>query len=359
MYTEEEINLITLSSFTQLAYAVKKSMLSSFNSFVPDFSKYDGKLIKSPPRGVYNKIRDNFSDSSYRRALLEKLSAKGIVCATYVSEIYPDFLRHIPDPPIVLYCKGDVSLLKSRCFSVVGSRRSSQKVLAYCRKICGELAAAFTVVSGIAEGADAAALEGALSCGRAVSVLANGFDHVYPAVNGDLIKRVERNGLLVTEYSPEETARPFHFPFRNRIIAGLSMGTLVVSAGSKSGALITADYAAEFGRDVFAFPYSPGCPEGSGCNALIKNGAYLVENILDIFQTYGLDFKKPVAVSLTQAEREVYEAIRDCGDAFIAVIAEKLGKAPHQLIAPISSLEIKGLVVSLGGNRYAAVGSAQ
>ena len=129
------------------------------------------------------------------------------------------------------------------------------KILADCRKIAGEASEKFTVVSGIADGADTAALEGALDAGgKVISVMANGLDYIYPLTNKDLAKRVEENGLLVSEYLPDVQPKPYYFPVRNRIIAGLSRGTLVVSAGVKSGALITADHAVDYGRDVFALP---------------------------------------------------------------------------------------------------------
>ena len=155
--------------------------------------------------------------------------------------------------------------------------------LADCKKMAGEISSRFTVVSGFADGADSAALEGALAAGgKVISVFANGLDYIYPAINRPLADKVEKCGLIITEYPPEVGPKPYHFPVRNRIIAGLSKGTLVVSADKTSGALITADYAADYGRDVFAFPYSIGAFSGAGCNALIKKGAFLAENILDI-----------------------------------------------------------------------------
>ncbi|MDE7306050.1 MAG: DNA-processing protein DprA [Clostridia bacterium] len=354
MYTQDEINIITLSSFDSLSYNIKYALLSKLSSSEPDFAKYENILIKTLPDGVYNKVKAKFYDPDYRKAVLDGLEKRGIKCVTFLSDEYPESLRHTSEPPVNLFCKGDISLLKTRCFSIVGSRKSTPKCIADCKKLSGEIAQKFTVVSGMAEGADTAAVEGAIENGKVISVLAYGFDYAYPAVNANLIKRVSKEGLLISEYPPKTQPKAYMFPFRNRIIAGLSQGTLVVSAGIKSGALITANYAADYGRDVFVFPYYPNTTSGAGCNYLLKNGAIPAENILDIFKEFGLDFNKPKDVPLTADESEVLLAVREEGEALLAQIADKLNKPAYKLIAVVASLEIKGLVVNLGGNRYSA-----
>lgn len=357
MYNESEINYITLASFTGLSYQVKKFLLKDFTVSSPDFAKDEKSLIKSVPDGVYNKVKKLFYSAAYRKELLLGLEKKGVTCVTYTSESYPALLKEIPLPPAVLFCKGDVSLLNTDCFSIVGSRRTAPKALSDCKKISGEVSNVFTVVTGIAEGADSAAISGALDAGgKVISVLANGVDYVYPLICAELYKRVEKEGLLISEYPPETQPKPYNFPFRNRIIAGLSRGTLVVSAGEKSGALITADYASEYGRDVFAFPYSIGIISGAGCNALIKKGACLTENILDILNEYGLDFIKPaIDEPLSEEELSVYNAVKRLGEAFLPDVAEELGIPPYEVTPIICALQIKNRVVNLGGNRYSAV----
>lgn len=354
-YTDEEINIIILSSFEELSYGLKRALLSNFERGTPDFAANENLLIKTLPRGVYNKVKEKFSDADYRERILRELEEKSIICVTYFSDSYPENLKATDAPPVMLYCKGDISLLKTECFSIVGSRVTPTKKLADCAQIAGELSKAFTVVSGIADGADARALEGALDAGgKVISVLASGFDKIYPAFNARLAERISREGLLITEYRPDVVARSFHFPFRNRIIAGLSVGTLVVSAGRKSGALITASYALDFGRDVFAIPDYPGIPSGEGCNLLIKKGANLTENILDIFDFYGLDFKAAEQKPLSEDEQAVYGLLKSCGEAAAAEIADKLDKALFEVLAVITMLEMKGLVCRLGGNRFKA-----
>lgn len=354
-YTDDEINLITLCSFEELSDAQRRALLSDLTSSKPDFLKYEKSLIKTLSDGVYNRVKTNFYDGAYRAQVLSGLEKAGVSCVTYFSNGYPQSLKSIDTPPQVLYCKGNLSLLNTECFSVVGSRRTLPQILKLCRNTAKELTRHFTVVSGIADGADAAALEGALESGKVISVLAYGFNYFYPAENKPLIERVAKCGLLITEYPPETAPQKYLFPARNRIIAGLSKGTLVVSAGKKSGALITARSAMEYGRELFAYPYTVGTASGEGCNSLLKNGATPVENTLDIFDYFGLDFKPQAAAELSEEEKILLEAIREAGEAFIPELAEKLNTQPFKLIPTISKLEIKGLVVRLGGNRFTAI----
>lgn len=354
MYTQEEINLIVLSSF-RLPYKLRRTLLCDFNSASPDFKNHKNLLIKTLSDGVYNKVEEDFNSYAYREKVLNELEKKGIKCVTYFSQSYPETLKNVYEPPIVLYCKGDTSLLKSRCFSVVGSRRTSPKILKLCAKISGEISKAFTIVSGLADGADCRAIEGALeSGGKVISVQANGLDCVYPAGNENILRKVEAKGLVISEYLPDEKPMRHYFPFRNRIIAGLSDGTLVVSAGAKSGALITAEYALEYGREVFAFPYGIDDLSGEGCNELLKNGATLTRNVLDIFNEFGLDFNVRKEIPLSENERAVYEFIKTSGEAFLPEIADKLKKSVPEITAVVISLTIKQLVINLGGNRYSA-----
>lgn len=355
MYTEEEKNLIVLDGLDNLTYHVKYVLLSKLLSPCPDFVKFEKELIKTLTDGVYNKVKAQFSDENFRSAILNGLEEKGIKCVTYFSENYPEGLKNIPQPPLVLYCKGNTELLKGDCFAIVGSRRSTPKALILTRKISSELTKHFTIVSGIADGADGAALEGALSSGKVISVLAYGHDNVYPSVNASLLKRVCENGLTVTEYPPKTLPASYNFPRRNLLIAGISNGVLCVSAGEKSGALITATDAADLGKPVFAFPYEAGSVSGAGCNNLIKKGASLTENTLDILNVFGIDFNMPETAELNEREQAVYDTVSELGDAFITDVASKLNKQPFELLPVISMLELKGLIVRLGGNRYSAV----
>lgn len=355
-YTKSEFDAIVLDSFDELTYKVKLHVTEGFRYSAP-CKKYADFLIKTVGEGVYNKIRDLFYSQKYRGEVLSSLEERGIVCVTYFSEDYPEKLRAIPVPPLVLYCKGDTRLLGERSFGVVGSRRTLPNVLKACRKISSQLAEKFALVTGTADGADTAAAEGALDSGRLIFVAAQGLDHIYPAGSERLYKLAAEKGLLISEQRPQTAARAYLFPVRNRLIAALSEGVLVVSAGEKSGAAITAEYAFEYGKDVFCFPYSPGVPSGAGCNRLIKKGAYLTENILDIFSAFGLDFTAQNKAPLTERERQVLDAVISLGEAHISQIASSLSCQTFELLAELSSLEVKGLIARLGGNRYSALQS--
>ncbi len=355
MYTREEENLIVLASFEALTAKHLNVLYSGFEKTLPDFEKHGSFLIKSVGEGVYNKIRSNFGSLEYRTRLFNAIEARNITCVTVFSPDYPERLKHIYNPPAVLFCKGNVKLLKDRLFAAVGSRRSLQNVLKQCTAIVSELTGAFTIVTGLADGGDTAVIEGAKKSGRIISVLAYGFDHVYPAVNAQLLKSIEENGLVVTEYVPSVPPKRFNFLERNRIIAGLSEGVLVVSAGKKSGALNTAAHAVEAGRSVFAFPYSLGITSGEGCNALIKDGARLVTEAKDILDEYGFEYKPEKARELTADEIKVYAYLKEFGDAYVHVMAEELEIPAYKLIAVLSMLEIDNFVVRLGGNKYSAL----
>lgn len=351
IYSAEEQNLIVLSAITEMNYSERYNSLSALMSTTPDFDECKNLLIKRGGIGVYNKVRDNFYDPVFRSNVFAELEKRGMECVTYFSPDYPELLKHIPTPPIVLFLKGKRELLKSRCFSIVGSRRTTPNSLLQCKNFAKELSEHFTIVSGSAQGADSAALEGAE--GRAISVVAFGFD--YLELSTSPLRSVAQNGLFVSEYFPAVAPQTFLFHARNRIIAGLSAGTLVVSAGEKSGALITANYAADFGREVFAFPYNIGVSSGAGCNNLIKQGANLCCNPLDIFDVFGLDLKPSFVVALSEEEQKAYAIIKEYGEIFAPTLAQSLGVPPFKLTPILSSLEIKGLICRLGGNRYSII----
>lgn len=351
IYTEDEQNLIILSAITEINYSERYTALSALMSATPDFTACKNLLIKRAGIGVYNKVRDSFYDPAFRNKVFAELDRRGVECVTYVSEDYPELLKHISTPPIVLFLKGKKQLLKSRCFSIVGSRRTTPNTLLQCKRFAKELSEHFTIVSGSAQGADSAALDGAE--GKAISVIAFGLDH-FELSNAPL-QAVAKQGLFVSEYFPTVAPQNFLYHARNRIIAGLSAGALVVSAGEKSGALITANYAADFGREVFAFPYNLGVSSGAGCNNLIKQGANLCQNPLDILNAFGLDLKSSFVVTLSEDEKKAYAQIKEQGEIFAPVLSQSLGVPSYKLIPILSSLEIKGLICRLGGNRYSII----
>ncbi len=200
--------------------------------------------------------------------------------------LFPALLLQTADPPLLLYVQGRPEVLAAPALAVVGSRRPSAQGLDNARAFGAALGeCGYVVVSGLAQGIDAAAHEGALAgTVGTVAVVGTGLDIVYPARHRGLAQRIAAHGALVSEYPPGTPPLPEHFPQRNRIIAGLSLGTVVVEAGLPSGSLITARLAAEAGREVFAIPGSIHAPQSKGCHALLKQGAKLVETAADIIE---------------------------------------------------------------------------
>lgn len=198
---------------------------------------------------------------------------------------YPEALSKIPSPPLVLYYEGDLSLIQDmdHCIAMVGSRDCTEYARAKTVKIANELAKdGVSVVSGLATGIDTAAAEGAVKEGKAVAVLGNGLDYFYPLGNRKLQKDVGRLGLLLSEYPDGTHPKPFHFPMRNRIIAGLSAAVCIMQAAPNSGTYVTAALAATFGRDVGCLPFRSD--EGNIGNALIQDGAMLIESAEDVYR---------------------------------------------------------------------------
>lgn len=201
---------------------------------------------------------------------------------------YPQLLLQTVDPPLLLYAQGDVSLLNAPSIGVVGSRHPTPQGKENARAFAAELSqAGWTVVSGLAAGIDGAAHEGALAGqGRTVAVVGTGLDRVYPRRHLELAHKIAQYGTIISEYSIGTPPLPPHFPQRNRIIAGITRGTLVIEAALQSGSLITARLAIEAGREVFAIPGSIHSPQSRGCHALLKQGAKLVESAAEVIEEF-------------------------------------------------------------------------
>jgi len=201
---------------------------------------------------------------------------------------YPQNLKHIYDPPIILYVKGELKEEDKRSIAIVGSRRASFYGLSCAEKFAADLSGkGFTIVSGMARGVDTYAHKGALKVsGRTLAVIGSGFKHIYPSQNQELAEDISKNGAVISEFPIDTLPLPQNFPRRNRVISGLSLGVLVVEAARNSGALITADFALEQGRDVFALPGKVDSDNSFGTNGLIQQGAKLVSCADDIVEEF-------------------------------------------------------------------------
>lgn len=282
---------------------------------------------------------------------------------TQADENYPELLRQIYDPPIVLYVKGTLSPRDKNSVAMVGSRMTTSYGLNTARKLAYQLAyMGITVVSGGARGIDTAAHQGALSAkGRTIAVLGTGINQVFPAENGPLFEKIISNGALITQFPFNRPADKQSFPIRNRIVAGMTLGTVVVEANLSSGALITANFAVEYGRQVFAVPGPIDSPRSKGCHDLIKKGAKLCEGVEDIVTEFEYLFptsNKPPGggaqlpgLTLTENEKLVYEAL-GAEELFTDDVIAKTGLPASTVSVALLTLEMKKLVKQMPGKVF-------
>lgn len=266
---------------------------------------------------------------------------------------YPRLLREIFDPPLVLYVKGSLAS-EELAVAIVGARAATAAGSALSSAIARELArAGLTIVSGFARGIDTAAHRGALEAGgRTVAVLGSGLDRVYPAENASLVSRVAERGAVVSELPMDCGPKPGNFPRRNRIIAGWGHGVVVVEAGQKSGALITAALALEAGREVMAVPGHPTVAGAAGTNALIRDGARLVRNAEDVTLELGLEPPPKPAADRETGGSGLLAALRVDKPATLEELAERSGRSLPELLAELTELELAHRVRRLPGSLY-------
>lgn len=334
-----------------------------------------GKLPRPLDKAGHDWLRT--PDMTLIAADLAWLTAPEHVLLSCDNEDFPALLHEIPSAPAALFVAGDASLLWRPQIAIVGSRSASQGGLATATAFSRTLAVAgFVVTSGLAEGIDGAAHTAALDAGGAtVAVLGTGPDLVYPPRHRELAARVRAHGALVSEFPPGTPGNPAHFPRRNRIIAGLALGTLVVEASLRSGSLITARNAAEAGREVFAIPGSIHNPLARGCHRLIRDGAKLVETVEEVVAELA-----PLAQGLGARLRERLAAIPSAAAAAppaalpsraddpdyarllaalghdaigIDLLAARTGLTVPVLASMLLMLELEGEVVAAGGGAYA------
>ena len=297
--------------------------------------------------------------------LWKKIEAQGIKILTWEDETYPQRLKDIDQPPPVLYIRGDYLPDDLFAVAIVGTRR----VTAYGRQITEELAAylatnGITVISGLARGVDAIAHQTALKVGgRTIGVLGSGVDKIYPPEHRGLAEKMMGSGAIVSDYAPGTPPDASNFPPRNRIISGLSLAVVVIEAGETSGALITAEFAAEQGREVFAVPGSILAPQSKGTNKLIQNGALPLLSVNDLMQALDL-----TRMGERKAARKVIPS-----DETEARLLNVLSEEPlhvdeirnqtelpiEKVSATLALMELKGMVRQVGGMNYVAVREVQ
>ena len=358
-YQDEDLSVILLDSVIGLEYKHKIKLISLLK----------GRTAESEcPKAVRDYLFDYLGESkaktiiaaltekSYREFVLNGLSKAGTVCVTIRDGNYPRLLKEIDQPPIVLYCNGNVKLLESEhLFAIVGSRKCLPYALALATDFSKELSASgVTIVTGSAGGADKAAIDGAAGSGNLICVLAGGINYVYPKYHKTVIEKISEIGLVISEQPPDYPPKPWMFPARNRIISGLSEGVLIVGGERDSGARHYATYAAEYGRDVLAFPYSVGIKSGELNNDLIKSGAMLCDSVDDVFRELKIERSSAKVQGPSGDALSVYNAVKSGFEDVNTIIAET-GFKIYELAPLLSELEIEGYIVKMAGNKYKTV----
>lgn len=285
----------------------------------------------------------------------------GIQMVSRSATAYPRLLLEIHDPPGVLFLQGDLRAADSLAIAVVGSRNATRYGVTQAARIATGLArAGVTVVAGLARGIDAAAHRAALAAGgRTLAVMGGGLLKTYPPEHAELARQVSEQGCLISEMPPRYVATRHAFPRRNRIISGLTLGTLIVEAAERSGALITARQAMEQNRDVFAVPGPVDNRNSKGCHALLRDGAILVESVEDILdalgplvetnqQEDGREIRHPAELQLNATETSVLQAI-GTDPTLVDQVVQQTELPTHRVLSTLSVLEVRQLIVRLPG----------
>ncbi len=364
----EEILLkhkIALGLIPRIGDINARKLVSHFGSVEAVFSESYRNLTRIP--GIGSGLAKYISNRSYldiAEKEAEYVTKNNIRTFFYLDNDYPFRLKQCDDSPVVFFFKGNCDLNAPKLLSVVGTRSATIEGKEICEKIIAGLAEGhpdLVIVSGLAYGIDICSHKAALSKNlQTIGVLGHGFKTMYPAIHRSTAEAMLRNGALITDFFSDALPERNNFIKRNRIIAGLSDATLVVQSGLKGGALITADIANSYNRDVFAVPGRPGEQYSAGCNSLIKhNKAALVEDANDI--EYFMDWqpeksKSPVQrtlfTELSETEKTVYELISDTGELTIDTICRSLDLPIFKLSSLLLQMEFKGVIKCYPGNIY-------
>lgn len=293
---------------------------------------------------------------------IERLSRNGYRILTLENGTYPEYLREIFDPPLVLYCAGKVEVIEGPAVSIVGSRKPSSYGRAVTQRLAEDLAErGIVIVSGLARGIDSMAHTGALKGGKTIAVLGSGIENVYPRENRPLFERIIEEGAVVSEFPATSPPLGFHFPIRNRIISGLSLGVVVVEASVRSGSLITARLALEQNREVMAVPGNVTSELSRGTNWLIKSGAKPVEGWEDVAEELPSPLKEELlsqkrterkTPSMNAQEKKLFEFLKPETNTHIDELIEKSDFSVSEALSVLLGLELKGLILQSPGKYF-------
>jgi DNA processing protein len=361
---EKLTDAITLLNIPGIGRVRYHRLVKAFGSpaAVLEASTQDLEGVPGVPREIADRIKTQ-TDRKKAVEIASRIIQRGWTALTLNHPEYPQPLLNIADPPPLLFRIGQPAADDGRMIAIVGTRHPTENGRLFAFKLASALAeSGITVVSGMAEGIDSAVHNGALEAGgRTVAVWGCSLDHVYPSSNRTLAEKIKACGAVYSEYLPDTRPDPAYFPERNRIISGLSEGVVVVEAGFKSGALITARLALEQGRELFAVPGAPDAPMSAGTNALIKKGARLLTSVEDILDELPALKGEVMAQNiiklpdLTDTERKIVGAFA-AEPMQIDHIARSVDLPVGELMELLLALELKGVVREVSGKRFVLAG---
>lgn len=373
MHANDYMGWIALALTPGLGARTAGKLLGEFGSPAAIFNASLTTLeAQHIPAAVAQAIHSNQPLSAAAKELAH-VQATGVRLLTWDEPDYPARLREIYDPPPLLYTRGDVELLNRPIVSMVGSRRPTPYGNQMAEKLAKDLAdRGLVIASGLARGIDASAHRGALASktGATVAVLGCGIDIVYPKENKKLFQQIEERGVIISEFPMGTFAAPQNFPIRNRVIAGMALGVVVVQGSQYSGSSITARLAMEFGREVYGVPGNVTEPMSFGPNTLIKQGAKLVAGWEDVVEELPTPVRAELAAvetasseecaaivenSLSPTVRQIYDLLAVDQSHHIDEIVELTGLTSSQVLAELFDLEMKGVVRQLPGKQFLKV----
>lgn len=360
MYTQNDIAILYLDSIS-LTHKVFANVLEIVEEPCNIFTKeYQKKLVNILPQNALEKLQ-KLSYQNIEKIVTTDLEKFNIFAVTICSNLYPNILKNIGDPPFVLYTIGDINLLKNQKIAIVGTRTPTTYGRDVANKFATDLVkAGLTTVSGLSYGIDTCVAVSTLqNNGKHIAVLAGGLDSIYPAQNIDLSRKITQSGLLISEYRPYIKPRQYSFINRNRIISGLSEGTLVVEAGKKSGATSTAMFCVEQGRELFAIPGNITSKQSEGTNELINempdcftlspNQILSRLNIVNKAKQ-----PKQQTAQLDMLSQQVVDLLKN-GEMHFDDICMAVNQSASTTASTLTMLEILGIVNKLSGNFYQLV----
>lgn len=362
-YTREKLALLWLSSTDLLDEKKKYNIYNYFGKSEELFNikKRKDEWLEFVSNEIYIKLLATFNETMIKNEL-SNLERSNIDFITIEDEEYPDLLKEIAVPPIVLYYKGDVSILKSKCIAVVGTRKIDTYGITVTQNFSSVLSrSGLVIVSGLAEGTDSLAQKACIEAGgKTIAVLAGGLDKIYPSSNLDLSRKIiEKGGLLITERKPFYIPKRYDFPQRNRIIAGISEAVLLTEAPEKSGARYTVEYAVDYNRTVYVVPGNVTNYRCAYNNRLIKSCASCIaitpEDILKEMRIKYVPVQSKKMIDFGDDEDLVLKAIGQDSEVHFDSILDSTKLDTKKLNTILTTLELTGKIIKLPGNMYCLI----